>query len=141
MNLIIRPEDQRSEDEVAADREIINAAGQLRRLCACGRMFTPYRSFQRYCCEAHRIKYGKGKTSSYIKKAIVTKRCKECGKEFQTNDGKRHYCSDECYAEYQRKRRATPEVRRCLVCDKEFVSTHWSKRYCSAECRMEARKL
>lgn len=140
MNLVIRPEDQRSEEEVAAEREIINAVGQVRRLCACGRMFTPYRSFQRYCCEAHRIKYGKGKESTYVKKKMETKTCKQCGKTFETNDSKRHYCSAECYEAFQRARRATPEIRRCLVCEKEFVSTHWSKRYCSAECRREAHK-
>lgn len=136
MELKVRPED-------AAPREIVPDVdySDVRRLCACGRMFTPYRSFQRYCCDSHRIKYSKGKPSAYVKKAFETRKCKECGKEFKTNDSKRHYCTPACYEEFQRKRRAEPETRVCMVCGEEFVTTHWSKRYCSTECRMNARSI
>jgi len=108
------------------------------KLCACGRMFVPYRPFQRYCSDAHRIKYGRGKESYYKKKPIALVKCKECGKEFETNDSKRHYCSTECYEAFQLKRRVPTEERVCFVCGKTFVTTHWSKRYCSTKCRKEA---
>jgi len=138
MELFVRPEDaEPRETEPIVDSYV----GDIRRLCACGRMFTPYRSFQRYCSDKCRVKYTKARPSAYIRKSFETRKCKECGKEFRTNDAKKHYCSTECYEEFQRKRRAAPEVRICMICGKEFVSTHWSKRYCSTECRMEARKL
>ena len=135
MELKIRPENL-----IERPKESILDLADKRRLCACGRMFTPYRSFQRYCCDEHRIKYGKGKPSTYVKKAYEIKQCKECGKDFRSNDSKRHYCSDECYLSFQAKRRKEPELRICLVCGKEFYSTHWSKRYCNDACRMEAHK-
>lgn len=135
MELFVRPEDATPREYIEEKPDPSN-----RRLCACGRMFTPYRSFQRFCCDSHRIKYTQGKPSAYVKKREETKKCKECGKEYSTNDSKRHYCSPECYAEFQRKRRAEPEERVCMMCGKTFVTTHWSKRYCSSECRMEAHK-
>ena len=136
MELKIRPEAQVIEHQAAYAPDPFDT----RRLCACGRMFTPYRSFQRYCCDEHRIKYGKGKASTYVKKPYTTVKCKECGKEFRTNDSKRHYCDSKCYAAFQLKRRKEQELRVCLVCGNEFYSSHWSKRYCSEVCRMEAHK-
>jgi hypothetical protein len=138
MKLVVRPPDDREAFVEPTQEEIEASYGFERKLCACGRMFTPYRSFQRYCCDAHRIKYSKGKASGYVKKPKVEKACKECGKKFVTNDSKRHYCSPECYEQYQLKRRKAPEERVCMVCGKTFVSAHWSKRYCSAVCRKEA---
>jgi len=136
MELFVRPEDAELREIVVETEDYSDP----RRLCACGRMFTPYRPFQRYCSDKCRVKFTKARPSAYIRKSFETRKCKECGKEFRTNDAKRHYCSAACYEEFQRKRRATPEKRVCMVCGKEFVSTHWSKRYCSSECRMEARK-
>lgn len=127
-------------DEIEPQNEKTPLELVTRKLCACGRMFEPYRSFQRYCCEAHRLKYGKGKASAYVKKSFEKRICQECGKEYETNDDKRHYCSKECYLKFQEKRRAEPEERVCLICEKKFMSAHWSKRYCSKECRMEARR-
>ena len=136
MELVIRPEDA----VVERQTELVADAFDTRRLCACGRMFTPYRTFQRYCSDKCRVKYSKGKASAYVKKSYEVRKCKECGKEFRTNDDKRHYCSDECYQTYQSKRRKPQELRTCLVCGREFTSSHWLKRYCSEECRMEAHK-
>jgi predicted transcriptional regulator len=111
-----------------------------RKLCACGKMFFPYRSFQRYCCDKHRIKYTSGRPSYYVKREKKTLICKECGKQFVSNDSKRHYCTPACYELFQSKRHVTPELRTCYVCGKQFQSAHWSKRYCSTECRVEARR-
>lgn len=111
-------------------------------LCPCGRMFRQYRSFQRYCCDAHRMKYGKSKApSKYVRKPVKEQACKNCGEVFKTNDAKRHYCSDACYHAYQLKRRAPIEKRTCFKCGKEFETTHWAKRYCSEECRRSAREV
>jgi len=115
-----------------------------RKLCPCGKMFTPYRPYQRYCCDAHRVKYGKSGKSSYHRRPVVERQCKNpgCRKLFKTNDSKRHYCSDACYAAVQAARRARLEERTCMnpACGKTFMTTHWSKRYCCKACREAARR-
>jgi predicted nucleic acid-binding Zn ribbon protein len=105
-------------------------------------MFEPYRSFQRYCSDRCRVKVEKRRPSRYKKKPTVRRECKQCGATFETNDDKRHYCSNACYALHEAHRRKESEVRRCMnpACDKEFTTTHWAKRYCSEECRKEAKK-
>lgn len=108
--------------------------------CLCGKMFEPYRSFQRFCSEACREKYWKTK-SYYVKKTIVTLMCKECGKPFETNDDKRKYCSKTCYSKHEASRRKPKEKRKCMICGKTFETSHWSKRYCSERCRLEARRV
>ena len=108
---------------------------RVSKLCPCGRMFVPYRAFQRFCCDAHRIKYGGGKKSYYKKKEVVEKKCAECGAIFESSDSKKFYCSHDCYLKSQEKRKVEKETRVCLVCGVEFVTSHWSKRYCSEECR------
>ena len=126
------------------DRSIITDAGQRLMLCpGCGRMFEPYRSFQRYCSDRCRVKVEKRRPSRYKKKAIVARVCKNCGQEFKTSDDKRHYCSNACYIDFQAKRRRDPEVRRCMnpACDREFTTTHWAKRYCSEACRKAVHAL
>jgi CDP-glycerol glycerophosphotransferase (TagB/SpsB family) len=142
MNLVMPTESAVKEVEEAEkriEREQEATQYQARKLCACGKMFTPYRSFQRYCCDAHRVKYTKGKRTSYTKKAVEVKKCKQCGKDFSTNDGKRHYCSNECYLRYQLELRVEKERRVCFVCGQPFMSAHFSKRYCSEGCRKTAR--
>jgi hypothetical protein len=109
------------------------------RLCTCGRVFTPYRKTQRFCSDACRVKYTKGKKSYYQKKQFVEKECKQCGKKFTTNDGKKKYCTYECLVKHEEDRHIKKEERTCLVCGTIFHSAHWSKRYCSDTCRAKAR--
>lgn len=143
MDLIVRDELKRRSiaDSTAFARE--SALEQITdaalRLCPCGRMFTPYRSYQKYCCDAHRVKYTQLKASTYVKKTIITKACKHCSKPFKTNDTKKHYCSDTCYLAFQLTRRKPKEKRVCFNCGETFESSHWAKRYCSETCRLEAR--
>jgi len=139
MQLIISPEAQQTPEQSQALEQALRADTSSMRLCPCGRMFQPYRDFQKFCCDAHRVKYSSGKPSAYVKRPAETRPCKNCGKEFTTNDSKKHYCSHDCYEAYQLKRRADVEVRTCLQCGNKFETTHWSKRYCSTECRMKAR--
>ena len=129
MNLIVREEIKNAKPPAPHYHR------QVSKLCACGRMFVPYRSFQRYCCDAHRIKYGGGKKSYYVKKEEVEKTCLICNTVFTTNDSKRFYCTHECYLKAQDLRHVEKETRVCMVCGKKFVTSHWSKRYCSDECR------
>ncbi len=109
------------------------------RLCVCGRVFTPYRSFQRYCSDACRVKANKARPSKYKRRPTVKIRCQECGQEFETNDGKRRYCSRACYVAFQLKRHVPSETRVCMRCGKRFTTTHWLKRYCSESCRLEVK--
>lgn len=109
------------------------------KLCPCGRTFTPYRPYQVYCTSACKDKYGAA-GGRYQKKPTMTVTCKQCGKEFQTNDGKRRYCCQECYDLAQIARRTKATQRVCPICGKTFESSHWSKTYCSGRCRFEARR-
>lgn len=146
MNLIVSDEAKKRrsiEDSAAfaresADEQIIEATMKL---CACGRMFTPYRSYQRYCSDKCRIKYTSARASTYVKKPVKRQACKNCGEVFETNDAKRHYCSDACYHQFQLKRRSPKEQRTCFTCGKTFETTHWAKRYCSEECRRRSNEV
>lgn len=124
-----------------SDREEIDPTGY--KLCSvCGRMFEPYRSYQRYCSKECREKAHK-KKYEYKKNQTFEVKCAECGTTFETNDGKRKYCSKECYLKHN-ENHYTPvekEERTCLVCGATFVSAHWSKRYCSRVCYEEARRM
>jgi RNA polymerase subunit RPABC4/transcription elongation factor Spt4 len=138
MNFLIRdPQPDTLEEIEEPETPIITGP---RKLCPCGKMFTPYRSFQRYHNDACRVKYEAKRPSRYVKKVVVTKTCPQCGKEFESSDDKKVYCTSTCYLAHEATRHVDPEERVCLVCGAKFTTTHWSKRYCSAECRREARR-
>lgn len=67
--------------------------------------------------------------------------CAYCGKEFETEEKRRKYCSKECYEkahkESFRSARAKEKVGKkikCVVCGKEFIATTVQSKYCSKEC-------
>jgi len=141
MNLIMNDEAEQNKQELKKV-ENLDQQHMMRRslienakLCLCGRVFTPYRPYQKYCNDDCRVKYSTGKHSRYIKKDVETKTCQECGKPFDTNDGKRKYCKDKCYLKHELKRRKPKVERTCPTCGTTFKTSHWSKRYCKDECR------
>ena len=137
-----RPSAQEAEAQAreSVANTLVNAQLDALKLCpGCGRMFKPYRSYQRYCSDYCRIKITEKQPSRYVKRDTVEAICKNCNKPFKTNDSKKHYCSKECYHEFQLKRHAEPEERHCFNCGKPFSTTHFIKRYCSDGCRREAR--
>lgn len=144
MRLVIPERREEPDDDQSAVDALVDDSGEdvtdRFRLCRCGRVFEPYRSFQRFCSDQCRVKYSKGKKTTYVKRPVERRECKECGREYETNDGKRKYCSRTCYDAYQLKRHKAPEKRHCLVCGTEFETTHWVKRYCSESCRKTARE-
>ena len=112
-----------------------------RKKCAyelCQSLFVQYRPFQKYCsdeCREHDTftKY------RYKRRKTVEKKCKNCGKVFLTNDGKRKYHSSECQliANYQKK---NPKLKTCPTCKKTFPTTSYIKKYCNESCYLEARR-
>jgi hypothetical protein len=140
MDFIIRPPQPDTLAEHEAQEAIEHSYTGPRKLCPCGKMFTPYRSFQRYHNDACRVKYEGKRPSRYVKKLYEVKRCLQCDVEFRTNDGKQKYCCNACYLKHEASRHAQPQERACLVCGKTFTTTHWSQRYCCKECRREARR-
>ena len=78
------------------------------------------------------------------------KKCKICGIEFASSNGKK-YCCDDCKNEAlrqqwkeagnRRKRNSQNQqfVKSCPVCGKEFTDVS-IKIYCSAECRSESKE-
>ena len=139
MGFIIREPQPDTLTEVEEPEPIVDLLN--RKLCPCGKMFTPYRAFQRYHNDDCRVKFEKRRPSRYVKKVVSTVKCGQCGKEFQTNDGKRAYCSKECYLKHEEDRHVEAEERACLQCGTKFTTAHWAKRYCSSECRREARHV
>ena len=72
----------------------------------------------------------------------MKKVCKECGKEFETNNIRVTICSDECNK--NRKLRTDRERYRgikciCKICNEEFIGNKGNK-YCSDKCKSEGLK-
>jgi len=72
---------------------------------------------------------------------MPTKFCKCCGKEFESTDLRKIYCSKECNWKSQNDNKAAKrgkhKVRNCTVCDKEFVPDQArgvGRTTCSDEC-------
>ena len=139
MDFLIREPQPDTLAEVDEPEPVIDYTS--RKLCPCGRMFTPYRPYQRYHNDACRIKFESKRPSRYIKKVYVTKQCPVCGTEFKSNDDKKVYCSHECYLKHEEQRHVAVEERVCVICGQAFITTHWSKRYCSDTCRRAARRV
>lgn len=138
MGFLIRPPQEDTLTEYLAEDEPIRIGPK--KLCPCGKTFTPYRSFQRYHNDACRVSQEAKRPSRYIKRRIEDRTCPVCSIVFKTNDGKRTYCSHKCYLKHEEQRRVPGEERACLICGTKFVTAHWAKRYCSTTCRREARK-
>jgi len=64
----------------------------------------------------------------------MLKKCKQCGKEFETNRNLQLYCSAECRGE-------TPKMKRCLACKKSFEPKFAGEKFCSDACRVAFWKL
>lgn len=61
--------------------------------------------------------------------------CKICGKTFETHKNEL-FCSAECRAENdRRKRRKKPVEVKCVCCGKIFETKTSAKKYCSDKCR------
>jgi len=108
----------------------------------CGKQFIKYRSFHKVCSKrCRRIKTERDHYGYKIKED-VTKKCKNCGKEFVSNNKKKVYCCDKCAVAYNKEHRTKKDIRTCVcpVCQKEFETTHYFKKYCSTECYKEAKR-
>jgi predicted nucleic acid-binding Zn ribbon protein len=109
------------------------------KLCPkCGRMFEPYRSFQKYCSDGCRVKATSHRPTAYIKQSARKIECDHCQEQFEAVGVHRRFCSDACREAFYAKRNKPKDTRNCLICDEEFKTSHWLKRYCSEECRREA---
>lgn len=86
--------------------------------------------------EWHKKHYEEMKDKLYVK---VTKKCKCCGKEYETYKGRNYFCSNACKSKWRRKSGIDNEKRLCEVCGKEYTVNKYSKtRTCSRSC---ARKI
>lgn len=95
----------------------------------CGKIFEsePHKK-RKYCSKAC--------GGEIRRKALLSKICPNCGKEFQYRSCSPDtcYCSRECSAEYKRVR----EIYRCKYCQKEFYPGRKTSQYCSVECKYAA---
>lgn len=129
---IVRQPDKDGKRSVRTDLGVL-------KICPCGRTFTPYRAYQKYCCNSCRKKYG-GTEYHYTRQKEEEKECAFCGAKFKTRDSKKKYCGNKCYLLSQAARRVEVTERLCPICGQVFLSSHWSKKYCGSDCRAVARK-
>lgn len=108
----------------------------------CGKEFVKWRPFHKVCSDLCRKIKAERNHYGYKIKEDVTKKCKNCNKEFVTNNKKKVYCCNECAVVYNKGHRIKKETRRqfCEVCQKEFETTHPAKKYCSDDCYREAKR-
>lgn len=69
----------------------------------------------------------------------MIKKCKQCNKEFETNNINAKYCCRECLYKTLNKKISL----RCLNCGKEFSVSpyHKNRKYCCKECANNGQKL
>lgn len=73
---------------------------------------------------------------------MATKRCKVCGKKFETNRKNTVCCSDECKKEFNRIRSREryksikPTTKVCEVCGKIYEPTGRNQKYCCYKCKL-----
>lgn len=85
--------------------------------------------------EAFKAALEAGRNKKGIYRARNT--CKQCGKEYVAEAGKRinqSFCSSLCRSEYRSYRKLHSKDRTCVVCGTEFLGGRTSK-YCSLACR------
>jgi len=84
----------------------------------------------------YKLRYG------YVKNETVKKKCKQCGKEFETNIRTKEYCSSECQKVNQESVYIKVDKRQveCPVCGAEFKTGHQHKKFCSRICYLIAKK-
>ena len=70
----------------------------------------------------------------------VTKKCDQCGKEFESTNAKQKFCSKGCAMKSSIDNRPM-ETKTCLKCGTEFqVKKHSKKKYCGDECSAQGKK-
>lgn len=70
---------------------------------------------------------------------IYKRVCKECGKEFETSNKRKIFCSHNCRSNFNTKKSNSrkPKItykKICIICGKEFVTTRTKSLCCSKEC-------
>ena len=64
----------------------------------------------------------------------MLKKCKKCGKNFETKRAQQIYCSAECREIKQSKKK-------CIACGKEFEPAFSGEKFCSESCRIKFWRL
>jgi len=113
----------------------------------CHSRFTRVRGNQKFCCNECRTRfYDSGNNLDnkperyhryYQIKPTGLKACRECGKEFLTNNKKKAYCGAECQIKHRKKAyiKKSNITHACITCNKHFETHYPFKKYCSDTCR------
>lgn len=100
--------------------------------CAfCGKVFTASAKHG-----VHRFCSAKCANAATLKKCRITpthKKCKHCGKEFDSSHYKKVFCCDKCRRDYYHEKEKI-HTRICQRCGKEFRTRTPSSIYCSWDC-------
>lgn len=74
--------------------EKLRLAGKAGTCSNCGKTFEINRAWQRFCSAECRLEYWKKKRTSNLVRELT---CPVCNTKFSTTDGRRVYCSNQCY--------------------------------------------
>ena len=69
----------------------------------------------------------------------MLKKCKKCGKNFETKEICQIYCSRKCAAEARRANNI--KNRKCYACGKDFKTAFLGEKFCSEKCRIKFWRL
>jgi len=72
---------------------------------------------------------------------MIVKYCRDCGKEFETNNRNKEYCNGKCRQRYYERTNRKIKTSACEVCGKKLIYGDHRQKYCSNECHKHYRKL
>lgn len=117
----------------------------------CNKEFNASRSTRKYCDRcASTVKKQKdlcnSKRIQQKHQMHYTKKCKNCGKEFETTSKIKVFCSKECLKEngnnlsllrYQKNGKHVKQlyIKQCAICNEVFETTNNRRKYCSELCQ------
>jgi predicted nucleic acid-binding Zn ribbon protein len=73
---------------------------------------------------------------------LFSMQCDNCGKEFESSNERRKYCSDKCRdqggIQNRKKQKAQARKCKCQVCGETFIPPRKDAKFCSDKCRQTA---
>lgn len=115
--------------------EKVNDSYAFETCAICGETFRPKYVGQKYCSDnCFDIAEGRRKKPARIESKATfhyTKKCRNCGEEFETNNPRAVICK-KCILKEDKNRRLIKKT--CPLCKREFEPLRRNQKYCSRHC-------
>ncbi len=147
--------EEKDKKEKATDEKESEIKVRTKICPVCGKEFTPVAKHSKYCSKEcsdevkrqYRARYYQQNREKYLDYVaehqkpdtphVYTKVCPFCGKEFETTNNRKIYCSDECKNQYNKEKKREKKVypiNTCIMCGKQFTARSVRTRFCCKEC-------